>query len=324
VLFDKEETTLIQFPCGRTGAYTVPGFVSSIKQSAFAHCSGLSSVTIPASVESIGTQAFLMCSHLEFLSYLGESDPGEGNVFVGSDKLRVICVPLNYSSSEFCKEPNFCKKESCDDLFDMDGRCYMITCENNEWGFKQRDNATKWEEQSNQCYEYQCDNESGPLSWCMCNSSVDLNRTCVNGKCIDGKKYRSKQWSVEIEIDGTVKALDINLTQLIVDIVNVSALAKGNFTVGIMNDYNGAATSILLFVNNEEIAENLSQSIDGISKEECEYGVLCYAVRTFINGKKNEVPTEISVSGCQQGFVSMMCLVLLLIFTIGGFLPTAV
>ena len=54
VLFDKEKTALIQYPAGRTGAYTIPSSVTSISGGAFSACRGLTSVTIPSSVTSIG------------------------------------------------------------------------------------------------------------------------------------------------------------------------------------------------------------------------------------------------------------------------------
>ena len=64
VLFDKSQTTLIQYPAGQTGAsYTIPDSITSIGDDAF-YGSSLTSVTIPYSVTSIGTNAFSDCSGL--------------------------------------------------------------------------------------------------------------------------------------------------------------------------------------------------------------------------------------------------------------------
>jgi hypothetical protein len=56
-LYDKEKTTLITFPIGREGAYSIPEPVETI--GSFAFCYGnLNSITIPASVKTIGEYAF--------------------------------------------------------------------------------------------------------------------------------------------------------------------------------------------------------------------------------------------------------------------------
>ena len=63
VLFDKTKTTLIQYPAGKTGAYTIPNSVTFIYD-AFTYCTGLTSVTIPNSVIDIGSWSFQGCTGL--------------------------------------------------------------------------------------------------------------------------------------------------------------------------------------------------------------------------------------------------------------------
>jgi hypothetical protein len=52
------QITLIDFPNGKGGSYTIPASVSSIGYGSFAFCSSLTNVTIPNSVTSIGDVAF--------------------------------------------------------------------------------------------------------------------------------------------------------------------------------------------------------------------------------------------------------------------------
>jgi BspA type Leucine rich repeat region (6 copies) len=64
VLFDKAQTTLIQYPAGLHGSYTVPSSVTTIESAAFQLCTSLASVAIPSSVTSIGNIAFNLCNQL--------------------------------------------------------------------------------------------------------------------------------------------------------------------------------------------------------------------------------------------------------------------
>jgi hypothetical protein len=66
VLFDKSQTTLIQYPAGNAASsYTIPNGVTDIGNSAFYFCNDLYSITIPNSVSSIGADAFWACTSLQ-------------------------------------------------------------------------------------------------------------------------------------------------------------------------------------------------------------------------------------------------------------------
>ncbi len=88
VLFDKNQTTLIQCPGGKAGSYTIPSSVTSIESGitlwreectgAFASCTSLTSVTIPDSVTSIGGYAFCGCTNLTSAYFQGNAPAGDG------------------------------------------------------------------------------------------------------------------------------------------------------------------------------------------------------------------------------------------------------
>ncbi len=64
VLYDFFQTTLKYCPPGKTGAFEIPGTVSTIDYAAFANCKNLTSIIIPTSVMQISDNAFLNCSGL--------------------------------------------------------------------------------------------------------------------------------------------------------------------------------------------------------------------------------------------------------------------
>ena len=64
VLFNKDQTLLIQSPGEKAGSYAIPNSVTSIEDWAFSGCASLTSITIPDSVTNIGLQAFSRCATL--------------------------------------------------------------------------------------------------------------------------------------------------------------------------------------------------------------------------------------------------------------------
>lgn len=64
VLFNKNQTTLIQFPAGKGGSYSLPVTATTIGDMAFYHCTNVASVALPDSLTVISSDAFQHCSSL--------------------------------------------------------------------------------------------------------------------------------------------------------------------------------------------------------------------------------------------------------------------
>jgi uncharacterized repeat protein (TIGR02543 family) len=111
VLYDHEKTSLIIYPSGKTGAFTIPYGVTDIGDHAFYNCTGLTGIIISSNVTGIGNQAFSNCTNLtgvnipnnvtnigwEAFSYcIGLTDVtiGSGVTFVNADVFWG-CTSLN-------------------------------------------------------------------------------------------------------------------------------------------------------------------------------------------------------------------------------------
>jgi hypothetical protein len=98
VLFNQTQATLIQYPPGKAGGYTIPNNVTSIGDNAFDFCPGLTSVIIPSSVTSIGTNAFYTCTSLtNVIIGSGVSSIASG-AFYGCTKLASFPIGTNVVS----------------------------------------------------------------------------------------------------------------------------------------------------------------------------------------------------------------------------------
>ena len=111
VLYDKAMTTLIQYPGGKAGGFTVPNSVTSIGGNAFAFCSGLTSVTIGNSVTSIGGYAFYRCSDLTSAYFLGNAPSMGYFVFLLCPVNFTVCYTAGstgFTTPSWCPPNNAC------------------------------------------------------------------------------------------------------------------------------------------------------------------------------------------------------------------------
>ncbi len=98
VLFDKYQTTLIQFPSAAVGAYAIPVGVTNILPGAFSDCTGLTSVTIPEGVAIIGSNTFSNCTGLSSVTIpYGVTSIGD-SAFSECYSLSCLTIPASVTN----------------------------------------------------------------------------------------------------------------------------------------------------------------------------------------------------------------------------------
>ena len=90
VLFSKDMSTLLNYPCALAGAYTIPSEVTTIHEYAFRDSTGLTEVTIPDSVSQIGGNAFGGCSGLSTVTILADNVSFGNTVFSGCSAISTF------------------------------------------------------------------------------------------------------------------------------------------------------------------------------------------------------------------------------------------
>ncbi len=101
ILYDKNKTTLVRCPCGKSGSVTIPSSVKTIGQSAFDYCQNVTGVTIPKSVTSIEKWAFEGCFSLPSFTVASDSSSFsvKNGVLYNKDQTTLIKYPAGKGGS---------------------------------------------------------------------------------------------------------------------------------------------------------------------------------------------------------------------------------
>ncbi len=98
ILYDKDKTTLIICPVGKTTANQIPSSVTSIVGNMFSGCKSLTSVTIPSGVTSIRNYMFSGCESLTSIKIPNSVTSIENSAFKNCSSLTSVTIPSSVTS----------------------------------------------------------------------------------------------------------------------------------------------------------------------------------------------------------------------------------
>jgi hypothetical protein len=132
VLFNKDQTALIQYPAAKAGSYTIPSGVTTIGYQAFVHCASLTGVMIPDSVTTLGDQAFYACTSLSAVTIPDSVTNAAELAFVFCSGLTSATVGNGVTSlnGTFSDCPNLISVTLGNSVTNLDGtfvRCANLT-----------------------------------------------------------------------------------------------------------------------------------------------------------------------------------------------------
>ena len=99
VVFNKDKTELIYFPDGRSGSYTIPNSVTSIKENAFSYCANIESITIGREIKSVHAGYFSDCISLTSIHAVADNPnyTSVDGILFDKSKTKLMCFPRGIS-----------------------------------------------------------------------------------------------------------------------------------------------------------------------------------------------------------------------------------
>jgi len=171
--------------------------------------------------------------------------------------------------------------------------CYTYECTIYGEEIKNKtSDAINWERKTNGCFEYKCTEDGEMKSLSICNGD---GHVCIDGKC-ESSKSITKGWSVVIQLNNN-SMNDVNANEIQNTLSVLCGIKSDDITIGIEYNEAGDVINIIVFVDDENDAQNIWTKIEESSQSsKCDIGVLCTSKLVEI---KN---LDIEFSGSQYNY----------------------
>ncbi len=188
VFFNKDKTTLIQYPAGSTAlSYEIPETVENLADFSFYSCSYLTTVDFPASVTTFGYEVFCACKALVSVVLPSSLTSLSESTFWECSALESVVIPASVTyiydyAFAYCSslvsitslnpEPPVC--EDTDVFFDVDKNSCILSVP-----------------------EGASDAYSGAYVWSEFNNINEIENTGINGIVTNGHDVISKRYTLD-------------------------------------------------------------------------------------------------------------------------------
>ena len=165
---------------------------------------------------------------------------------------------------------------------------------------KKRDNATEWENQTNGCVRYKCDNDYGNITLNICNNDGGIKYKCTDDfKCVIDEPPVNKEWSVVIEFEeGEVSVAEMDITYFMNELSTKCGIEAKEIVIAVETDENGNIVRFIIYVNSENTANVIVNGVkeidEGIFKKKKSVHVLYDNSVRFIEMDNSNVIDELS------------------------------
>jgi len=299
---------------GYMPSITLPPSITYIDSYAFATCGDLTSITIPANVKYFGERVFDDCVGLSSMTFLGSVAPQclEDSLF--TEKIKHFCIPVDYDSSSLCNLNISFNKTAFEYLLEQNNNCFeAIMCNDGNATVLMRENATEWENQISECFDYQCSNETGRVATDLCKETKGPH-ICMNGKCVDEEILNQNNvFAVEIFVEGKTST-ELDMKKILQSVSNVSGIEIDHLQVGVEIDEQGQVIRILVLLEDEQSAQIVADSINSIDEsQECYFSILCRTTSARIIMEESSLASiTVSQSSRNHGLVLLVVIGLML------------
>ena len=222
------------------------------------------------------------------------------------------CDVAEYCTGSSVECPDDKNASSTTTCYAINGPCKSLTyCSGNSKScVADNDSLVMWDDLSNGCIEYYCDNESGLQAIMKCKNST----VCMDGECVSVAKEvdeKKEIFTIVIEMKAT-DVITVTSNEIAMELSKMSSINADNITVAIEYDKEGKMKNILVYVSEESQAKLLSDAVNGIEKDDNCEGILCRSERAQVRKETQ----KLSLEKARKNHVEVILLLLLALISL--------